>query len=146
MPPATTAQPLAKKTLQLISERWNTNRMDNLAREPMNHDLPGLTFIDSSTLEVENRLRVDLSDRGAVETAYVVIANLQLGLGIDLGVLREQQVLAILHGIRLLCVFANRNGAVEHALPLPRKESFVQLAARRVRFPVIDMRDRKRVV
>ena len=52
----------------------------------------------------------------------------------------QKQILAVLHGVRFLCVLADDDGAVEYAFRIPGEHAFVQLAARCVRPHVLDAR------
>jgi hypothetical protein len=124
----------------VISKRRNADTVDDLVGKPTNQDAPPLTFINTSTLEVEKRFRIDLSDRSAVKAAHVIVSNLQLGLRVDLSVFGKEKVLAVLHSVGLLRSLADGNGAIEHAFTFPGKHAFIQLAARSMRFSVLDLR------
>src|SRR5215471_17760091 len=92
---------------------------------------------DAARPEIKQRLLIQLADTGAVGAPDIIRTDLELRLRIDLRVFRKKQVSAVLHRIGFLCVLSDDDGAVENALRLPAKDSLVQLAAGRMRFPVI---------
>jgi len=61
--------------------------MDDFRSEPADQDPPRLAFINAPALEVENGIRVYLTDRRAMETAHVVVSNFELRLRVDLSLL-----------------------------------------------------------
>src|SRR5262249_45579404 len=126
--------------LQSLSHCGNTNRIENLAGETADQDALRLAFSNAPALEVKNGIRVHLPDRRAVETAYVIVSNFELRLGVDLSLLREQQVFAVLDGVRLLSILVNHDRAIEHTFPIPGEHALVEFAAGRVGTEMIDAR------
>ena len=68
----------------------------------------------------------------------VVSVNLELGLGVDDGVFREQEVLVALLGVGLLRVLAHDDFAVEDPRRSAVEHPFVELAAAAVGLGVIE--------
>ena len=81
--------------------------------------------------QVEQRLRVQLPDRRAVRALHVVGEDLELRLGVDLRLVREQQGLVGLLGVGLLRVGADADPAVEDAARPAVEDALVELVARR---------------
>ena len=73
-----------------------------------------------------------------MSTLDVVGKDLQLRLGVDHGVLGQQQVLVGLLGVRLLSVLVHVDLAVENPLRSAGEDAFVELAAAAVRLLVVD--------
>ena len=70
---------------------------------------------------------------------HVVGVDLELRLGVDLGVAREQQVAVGLVGLGLLRVRVHVHPPVEHPAPAPAGDALVVLAACAVRRHVLDV-------
>ena len=70
---------------------------------------------------------------------YVVGVDLQLRLGVDRGIVGQQQGLVGLLGVGLLGVLANEDLAVEDAVGLAVENALVQLMAGAVRPGVVDL-------
>ncbi len=64
--------------------------------------------------------------------------NLQLGFGVDDGLVGENQVLVGLLGIGLLRVFADDDAAVENGGGAAVENAFVEFVARAVRLGVVE--------
>src|ERR1700739_2386763 len=103
--------------------------MDALSCKTSDHDGLRTAFINAATLEIENCFSIDLADRCAMETAHVVISNLQLGLRVDLSLFRQQQIFAVLDGVGFLRMLMNSNGAVKHTDRVPSEHPLKQFAA-----------------
>ena len=82
---------------------------------------------DAAALEVEEGLLVELADGGAVGAHDVVGEDLELGLSVDLGAGREQEVLVHLVGLGLLGARADENASGENAPGLAGEQSLVHL-------------------
>ena len=57
---------------------------------------------ESARAHIKNLLRIHLPHRGSMSALHVVSINFQLRLGVDRGVIGEQQILVGLLGIRLV--------------------------------------------
>src|SRR5262249_49858019 len=75
-------------------------------------------FVDAARTQIEEGIFFDLSNRGSVSALDVVGENFELGLGVDLRVVREQQVAIGLLGVGLLCFAADNDATVENAVSL----------------------------
>ncbi len=84
---------------------------------------------DAARLEIEQQILVDLAGGRAVAADHVVGENLKLGLGIELGRLRQQQRLRHLLAVGLLRAGRNDDLALEHAARLVVEHGLEQLAA-----------------
>ena len=83
--------------------------------------LAGRNLVDAAGAQVEQRILFDLADRRAVSTLHIVRVDFQLRLGVDLGVVGEQQVAVGLLGVSLLRVFVDDDPSVEDAVRLPSR-------------------------
>ena len=81
---------------------------------------------------------VELANGGAMGAADVVGEDFQLRLGVNDGVLGQQQRLVGLLGIGLLGILADEDLAVEDAVSAIAEDALVNLMARTVRLGVID--------
>ena len=80
-----------------------------------------LGLADAAGAQVEDRVRVELADRRAVRALHVVGEDLELRLGVDQGVARQQQVLVRLLRVGLLRVRPDDDLAVEDRRARPRR-------------------------
>jgi len=94
--------------------------------------------VDSSRSQVEQGILVHLADRRTVGALHIIGVDLQLRLGIDLRVVREQQIAVRLLGVGLLRVLVDHNATVENAVRMPIENSVVKLSTARVRAGVLD--------
>src|SRR6266700_1516991 len=135
-----TVHPVFKQPLHLISQRRNTEIVKDLGGKRSNQNPTGLVLANTAALEIKDRVLIDLPNRRTVNTANIVRTNLELWLRVDLGPLRQQEILAVLYRIGLLRILANRNCAIEHAGGIPGEQAFIQLATRSMGLSMIDMR------
>ncbi len=70
---------------------------------------------------------------------YVVGVDFELGLRVDLGVVREEEVPVRLLGVRFLGVLVHNNPAVEYAPRPPVENAVIELPAVAVRALVLDL-------
>src|SRR6185312_11855279 len=98
----------------------------------------GSSFIQAARAQVKERIVLYLANSCAVGALHIVSINLKLRLGINLRVVRKQQVAVGLLGVRLLRVFVNDDPSMENAVSLPVQNPVVKLAAVAVRTRVLD--------
>ena len=92
----------------------------------------------AAALEVEHFICFQLADRGAVRAFDVVGEDLQLRLGIDMGLVGNQQIARLLSGVGLLRAFAHQDLAVEHGVRCAADHGLVQLPAAAMCMRVVD--------
>src|ERR1035441_7468244 len=84
---------LEKDPLQRVFQRRDLNAIHDILREGVGQQGARLLLADAARLQVEQRLRVQLPNGGAVGAAHVVGPDLQLRLGVDHRIVRQHQVL-----------------------------------------------------
>ena len=118
----------------------NRDSLNDLVRECECEQPPRRPNIDAARTEIKDLLVIELADAGPVRAFHVVCVNLQLRLGIDYGVVGQEQSSIGLLSIGLLCVLMDDHFAVEHAVGSPIEDALVQFVARAPRLGVIDPR------
>ena len=98
---------------------------------------------DAARAAVEQQILVEIGAGRAVAADDVVGVDLELGLGIELGVRRQHQHLRHLLAVGLLRVGAHDDLALEHAARVVVEHALEQLAAGAPRHGMID--DERRV-
>src|SRR6185437_6940637 len=84
---------------------------------------------DSATLEIEQRGRIDRSDRCTVRALDVVGVDLELRLRVDARTFGEEQIVVALLAVGLLCFGSNVHLAIENRMRLAIHDALVQLVA-----------------
>src|ERR687886_407860 len=83
-------------------DRGTLEFAESRLEEALDDQLLGRRAVQAATLQVENHLLVDRPDRRAVGAAdHVVVQDLQLGVRVGFGSIREQDVLLLLAGLGL---------------------------------------------
>src|SRR5699024_9063769 len=95
-------------------------------------------FVDAAAAQVVDGVLIELAHGRAMGGDDVVGVDFQFRLGIDLGLLGQQQGIRGLLGIGFLCVLVNDDLAVEHAAAAAIQNTFEDFAAGAVRDGVID--------
>src|SRR5699024_2288434 len=95
-------------------------------------------FVDTARTQIEDGVFIELADCGAVRALDVVGVDLQLRLGVDLGLFRQQQRIRRLFGIGFLRVLVDDHLAVEHTAAAVAENAFEYLAAGAVLGGMID--------
>src|SRR5262249_3112329 len=126
--------------LQSFAHGGDLDSTHHVVGEGIGQQAAGLVLTDAAGLQIKRRLGIKLADRRPVRAFHVVGENLQLRLGVDGGVIGQQQRLVGLLGIGFLGVLANENLAVENALTVAVENALVQLVAGAVRLGVVDDR------
>ena len=106
----------------------------------MNQHVARLEERQAAGAQIEDRILVELADRRPVRALHVVGEDLQLRLGVDQRVVREQQRAVGLFRVGLLRVLAHDDLAVEHRPGTPAENALVDFVARAVGAGVIDGR------
>ena len=144
LPHAARRQRLRQLPLQNVLEPLRTgssgSRFSTSPAKAWISRLPRLAPLQAARPQVEQRLVVELADRGAVRALDVVGEDLELRLGVDLRVVREQQRPVGLLGVGLLRVGPDDDLAVEDAARAIVQDALVDLAAAAVRLRVVDRR------
>ena len=96
-------------------------------------------FIDAPRLQIEKRVLFDLANRSAVGTLHVIGINFKLRFGIDLRIVREQEIAVRLLGVSLLRIFVDHDATVENAVRMPIQNSVVKLPAAAVWFHMFNV-------
>jgi len=122
-------EPVGDKRLQLHAEWLQLDPIDHLLNEGINEEAAGCLLRYSARAQVEQRLVVQLTDRGTVCALYVVGVNFEPRSSIDLGMIGENQVLVLLVGIGAIGTVAHHESAVEHAVPTTLEYTLIQLVA-----------------
>ena len=95
-------------------------------------------FVNSARAQVEERFFVDLPNRCSMRALHVVGVDLQLGLGVDLRVVGEEQVAVGLFRVGLLRIFVHDDPAMKDAMRMVVENSVVELAAAAMRTCMFD--------
>ena len=74
-------------------------------------------FINTTRTQIKDLLRVQLSDGGTVTALDIIGVNFQLGLGVDLGITGEHQIVIGQLCIAVLCLLVDQYAAIEHSTP-----------------------------
>ena len=93
---------------------------------------------DAARAQVEQQVRVDLGRGGAMAADHVVGIDLELGLGVELRLLRQHERLRHLLAVGLLRVGAHDHLALEDAARAVGQHALEQLAALAARHRMID--------
>src|SRR6185437_14811588 len=125
----THSEPLERELLQLVAHRGNRQLFQHFGRERVGEQPQRYLRPDAATLEIEQRCRIDGSDRGPVRALDVVGVDLELRLCIDARTFREKQVVVALLAIGLLCFGPDVHLAVEDRVRLAVHDTLVQLVA-----------------
>jgi hypothetical protein len=125
--------------LDTIAGGSSFHALDTFAGERQKQQAPCRGFINSSRLQIEKRRLLDLTDGCSVGTLHVVGIDFELRLGIDLGIVRKQQVPVRLLGIRLLRVFVHHDATMEDSMRMSVENTVVELTAAAMRTGVLDM-------
>src|SRR5258708_29679767 len=91
------------------------------------------SFIQSARAGIEGRFCFEFADGRAVRALHVVGVDFKLRLGVNLCVVREQQVAVGLLGISLLCVLVDNDSSVKYAVRFVGQNAVVKLAAAAMR-------------
>jgi hypothetical protein len=102
-------------------------------------DEEGLSAVmgDAACPKVEERILVELAGRGAVRAGHVVRIDLELGFGVDRGLIAEQDVPVRLVGIDLLGIAIYVDLSVENPFGPVIEDPFVELVGVAVRLQVV---------
>ena len=95
---------------------------------------------NATRAQVKEGVFVELADGGSVRTLDVVGVDFELGLGVDLGRLREQEILIGLVGVGFLRGLVNVDLAAEDTGGPAAENPLVELVALAVRLGVFDER------
>ena len=97
------------------ADRIICNRIECFGQEGAHQDRPRLRVGDAAAAQIEQLLSIQFTHRRAMAAFDVVGENLQLRLGIDFGVGRQQQRLVHLVAVGLLRIARDLDLALEHA-------------------------------
>src|SRR5690606_27726731 len=111
-------------------------------REGVNQQHTRIGLGDAARAQVEQSSRIELTDRRAMAALDVVGVDLELGLRVELGSRREQEITAGLMRIGLLRARMDQHLAVEDSAPASVCNAAVVLGARSMRRDVLDERVR----
>src|SRR5712692_1270946 len=87
------------------------------------------SLVKPARTQVEQGILFHLSNGGSVRALHVVSIDFQLRLGVNLRVIRKQQVAVGLLGVSLLRVFVDKDAAVENSVTLSIQNAVIELAA-----------------
>jgi hypothetical protein len=68
-----------------LAQRSNRNAVNNLSHKRFNQQVAGVGFVESTALQIEDFLGIQLTDGCTVGTFHVVSRDFQLGFGINAG-------------------------------------------------------------
>src|SRR5262249_48229265 len=122
--------PSQQHLLQALADRFNLDAANNVVGEGKGQKSPGRFQANATRAQIEQSLIGKLADGGSVRALDVVGVDFELRLGVDLGIVRQEQCFVGLLGIGLLSVLRHANLAVEYASGLPIKHALVELVAR----------------
>ena len=122
-----------------LAELGAGDPIHHVAGEPVGEHAARRALRDAARAQVEQHLLVELPDGGAVRALDVVGVDLELGLGVDLGVARKEQVAVGLMRFGLLRVRVDVDAPVEHPAPASARDALVVLLALAPRRDVLDV-------
>ena len=131
-------KPFPDQAIKLFPGGSTPNALNNFAGKGMDQHPTGGLGIDAASPQIENGLFIQLTYGGTVCAFDIVGVDLQLGFGIDGGVLGKEQVLVRLLGIRFLGGLLHEDAAMENALGAPLQNAIVIFMAVAVRLGVFD--------
>src|SRR5215471_2999923 len=120
---------LVNQPLDLLARRTWLHSVETFTGKGKEQELACRELVDSAGAQIEERVLFNLADGRSMRTLYVVGIDLQLRLGVDLCVVREQQVAIRLLGVGLLRIFVNDDAAVKHAMRVAVEDAVIKLAA-----------------
>src|ERR1039458_2510634 len=115
--------------VEVGAHRFQRDALHHVAGEGADHDLPGLLQSDPAGTQIKNRLLVHLTDGGAMGAFDIVGKDFQLGLGVNDGVVGEEEVAVVLFGVGFLGFLADKDFAVEHAVGAAGQNAVVEFVA-----------------
>ena len=113
----------------MIAQLWKIHAVQAFIGKRQQEHMPCRCFSQTARTQVEQRIIIKLADRRAVRTLHVIGVNFKLRFGIDLRVVRKQQVAVGLLGVSLLRVFVNDDAPMKHTVRLAIQNAVVKLAA-----------------
>src|SRR2546426_4785667 len=135
-------QTVQNRRIKLSSDRLDLDLLDDLFGKTIRQETARQRRIDATALEIENLVRFQLTDSGAMCALHVIGKNLKLRLRVHLGFVRQQQILVSLLRVGQLRAMTHKNFAVEDRPRLAVENAFVKLMTGAVRLPVINHRMR----
>src|SRR5262249_45848349 len=132
--------PVKQAALQLGTERIDRDTADDVVGKGVSQQLPGLLLADAARLQIEDLFLIELANARSVRALDIIGVNLQLRLGVDHCIVRQQQRLVGLACVRLLGILVDVNLAVEDAAGPAIKDALVKLMAGAARLGVVDPR------
>ena len=106
-------------------------------RKSIHQQGAGLFFRDAPGLKVEKGFFVELADRAAVGAFNVIGENLELRLGVDRGLITDQNIVVLLKGIRFLGDFIDYDLTVEDAGGVLPVNALIILMALTIGLPMV---------
>src|SRR5882724_1803043 len=82
---------LEENTFQRIPKRLHFDSVHDVLREGVDQKVARVNFRNAARLQVEQHLAIKLADGRAVRAADVVRPDLELGLGVDGGIVAEDR-------------------------------------------------------
>ena len=136
-------QPGACQLRQRVAHVLALDLLQRLADEQLDQQGARLRLGNAARLAVEQQILVKIGAGRAMAADDVVGVDLELRLGVELGVRRQHQHLRHLLAVGLLRVRAHDDLALEHAARVPVEHALEQLAAGALGNRVVD--DERRV-
>ena len=124
----------------MVFEGGDAHAVEDFAGKGACQHPDGLAVANATGAQIEQSIFVELADGGSVRTLDVVGVDFELGLGVDLGRLREQEVLVGLVGVGFLRGLVNVDLAAKDAGGPAAEDALVEFVALAVRLGVFDER------
>ncbi len=99
--------------IEMQSKAVQLDPLQDLTCKGVGEYSAGLALANSPGAQVENRHLVQLTDRRTVAALDIISVDLQLWLGVYLGLPGQQEVLVVLFGVGLLRTSLDRDPAMK---------------------------------
>ena len=128
------------RLVEVAAHRVEPDLADDVLGEAVSEQRPRPLRREAAALQVKDLVALQLPDRRAVRALDVVGENLELRLGVDLGLGRKQEVLVELPGVGQQRPLADEDLAAEDRPRPPVEDALIELVARAVRPLVVERR------
>src|SRR5712692_6596458 len=136
------SQPVQNRRVQLSLDRWDLDLLDHFLGKAVSQNVARELRPDAAAFEIKELVFLELADRRTMRTLHIIGENFELGLGIHLRIVGQQQILVRLLRVGQLRAMAHKHFAVEDRPRLAVENALVKLMAGAVRLPVINHRMR----
>jgi len=123
------------------SKIFIADAIDDALCEGTGKEQSRVSGIDAPGLEKEERVGIQLADRRSVARTDVIGVDFELGLCVDMGVIREKQIRVRLTCIRFLCTRTDDDASAKNTSRMIAEHPAILLVTRALLCGVVDGRE-----